>query len=178
MLSLCLRIMRAVAISKYKATGPSVEWRKASTKYNNIPERIAPNEAIEAIRKTPIITAHMAIARSPAHKFTANRHPRNVATPLPPLSLNHKGKRCPITALRQATPTKYSVCGPVTMNSLVMMIANEPFKISPNKTKMPFSTPAVLNTLLVPGFFEPCCLGSGNFRSLERITAESIDPSK
>ena len=41
------------------------------------------------------ITNHVKINNNPYSKVTANKIPRYVATPLPPLNLSHIGNTCP-----------------------------------------------------------------------------------
>ena len=59
-----------------------------------------------------------------------------------------------------------------------MMTGVAPYKPSKVRTNAAIFFPPNLRTLVAPGFFEPCVLGSGMPKILQKITALDIEPIK
>lgn len=100
--------------------------------------------------------------------------PSVVATPLPPLNLRNIGNICPRTAAKATNPKP----NPVMPTNLATNTGNNPFKISPSKTKIAAFLPPERSTFVVPGFLEPIVLGSGKFSNLLTITALDMEPQR
>ena len=103
-----------------------------------------------------------------------NKAPNAVATPFPPLNLKKMGKICPRQA---ANATKPTVDGGRAKCS-ASATGNIPFKISHISTPNAAVFPPMRKTLVAPGLFEPCSLGSGKPANLQKVIALENEPSR
>lgn len=116
----------------------------------------------------------MSKANNPMGQAKANSPPKAVATPLPPRKLKKIGNKCPKKA-KQAIHAKINNGNP---RYLATITGSQPLSTSSNKTILANPLPPILNTLLAPGFPEPCDRGSGNPAHLQIITALDKEPIK
>ena len=102
----------------------------------------------------------------------ANKIPKKVATPFPPLNFSHIGKICP------RKTSNADNCNNSGKNCLVIITAIYPLRISRIRVAMAKYLFPVLRTLVAPMFPDPTSLISLPLKALVKIKPKGIDPQK
>lgn len=97
-----------------------------------------------------------------------------VATPLPPLKRKKTGKQCPAKAQNPVA----AISSLLSVTAIATSIGIRPFRQSPTRVRKAAFLPAIRNTLVAPGFFEPSLRGSGKPDILLRMIADDNEPSR
>ena len=126
------------------------------------------------------MTTQVAAAARPTGKAAANRVPKKVETPLPPLNRRKTGKRWPRKADPAARATR--VCrvasGAPRVSSTAASTARAPLPPSPSRVSRARSFRPDRRTLVAPMFPEPMLRGSPAPASLMLMTPKGVDPRR
>ena len=120
------------------------------------------------------MTPQIPVTANATGQLSPSKTPREVATPLPPLKRKNIGYKCPIKA-KKATSASVFLSD---VNACAIRTGIRPLSMSPMRVIMAAFFPAMRNTLVAPGLFEPCDLGSGRPNNLHVMIAVDTDPSK
>ena len=124
----------------------------------------------EEYLKTNATTIHVKINNKLNWIDNANKIPKYVATPFPPLNFSHTGKICPKNTTRQdklINSGKYFI---------VMITGKYPFNISKAKVKIASTLFPVRKTFVAPIFPEPIFLTSFPWKVFVKIKPKGTDP--